>query len=488
MIKSKGENEPSNSSILKFKPPDLIDFMVRRAKVEPLAFCFLIEIRFAECIFLLHQAEKQSRNDLFLASIKFLLPLYASSHAIKYVSMLSDFLIDWFCMSDAEKIIFARGVITRKTKNGRNIFTDRFVEWMMKDMRMWLGKHASMHHHKLVEQVAVTLNERKKKKCLGSKSKKKVDTGQSSSPVKELEINKVFCESLLFAYETNLWGPGDIVFDEKKKASCHEETNSDNWRSNQRPFKSVKGVPLNTDLLFCVSTGTMRASKYFETFLVDGNLNDPKRPEKESEGGVSLKKVETKVAEDEKDFHLEMERVCLLDMLQINDAYTVNEMKQEMKYLNAQLKKVGKKEVKRDTHVYKTPSKASFASCVAKARLELLDMDNDFVEKRKVDIFEKHDMKRMAKEREFSKKVDAELQNSFFCLKGVKEYEEMKNNESSFSFSFRSKEIFENRAASIVMSDESDCEDNNRRKGSNNIDKTRESVGGTKLFAAGGLF
>ena len=107
MIKAKTEeNETLSINDLSFNPPDLIEFMVRRAKMEPLAFCILIEMRFAEVIFLLHQAEKQSRNDLFLASIKFLLPLYASSHAIKYVSIVSDFLVDWHCMSEGERIIF----------------------------------------------------------------------------------------------------------------------------------------------------------------------------------------------------------------------------------------------------------------------------------------------------------------------------------------------------------------------------------------------
>jgi hypothetical protein len=27
--------------------------------------------------------------------------------------------------------------------NGRNIFTDQFVEWMMRDLRRWLGKHVT---------------------------------------------------------------------------------------------------------------------------------------------------------------------------------------------------------------------------------------------------------------------------------------------------------------------------------------------------------
>ena len=221
-VKSKEQSEPSTST-LKFDPSNLIDFMVSRAKEEPLAFCVLIELRFAEVIFLLHQAEKQSRNDLFLASIKFLLPLYASSHAIKYVSMLSDFLIDWHCMSQAEKIIFAKAIITRNIKNGRNLFTDRFVEWMMRDMRMWLGKHASTHHHKLVEQVAVTLNERKKQKSEGAKKKKKDDSAENK--VKGLEINNVFCHSLLFAKDANLWGPGEMVT--KRNKSGKTATDND---------------------------------------------------------------------------------------------------------------------------------------------------------------------------------------------------------------------------------------------------------------------
>ena len=128
MIQTKKEESGEQGANLKFKPCDLVDFMLERAKVEPLAFCILLELRFAEVIFLLHQCEKQNRNDIFLTSMKLLLPFYATSHAIKYVSMVSDFLIDWHLSSDAERIIFAKAILTRKTKNGCTIFTDRFVE------------------------------------------------------------------------------------------------------------------------------------------------------------------------------------------------------------------------------------------------------------------------------------------------------------------------------------------------------------------------
>ena len=388
MIKFKSQTSTGNLNV---QPSDLIDFMVNRSKVEPLAFCILIELCFAEIIFLLHQSEKQSRNDLFLAGIKFLLLLYASSHAIKYVSMISDFLIEWYCMSEAEKIIFARGIITRKTKNGCNIFTDRFVEWMMKDMRMWLGKHSSIHHHKLLEQVAITLNERKKKRE-GAQNRK--PSNSCDRAVCELKINKVFCKSLLFAHDLNLWGPGEIIFNDKKANASNVD---EDRRPMQRPFKSVGGVPLNKDLLFCVSTGSLQANEYFKTYLVEGEWDNPKRSEKESEGGVSLKKINTTLADNEEHFNIEMERVSFLRESDIKDSYTVKETKEEMAYLNTELKKFGEDEVKRDPCVYKTPSKASFACCMSKARLYLLDIDKDFVKKRKIEIFEKYDMQQMAK-------------------------------------------------------------------------------------------
>ena len=489
MIKCKSQEASSTTRDLEVKPSDLIDFMIWRAKAEPLAFCVLIELRFAEIIFLLHQAEKQSRNDLFLAGIKFLLPLYASSHAIKYVSMLSDFLVDWHCMSEAEKIIFAKGVITRKTKNGKNIFTDRFVEWMMKDMRMWLGKHSSLHHHKLVEQVAITLNERKKQKQEGSQNRK---PGDRINPIKEIEINKVFCESLLFAHEYNLWGPGDIIFDEKKNQTAKE---NDNRRPMQRPFKSTKGVPLNKDLLFCISTGSRRLSKYFQTFLVDGKWEDSKRSEKESEGGVLLKKINTTLADDEEGFNIEMERITFLNDLDIKSAYTVKELKEELKFLNNELEKLGKEKVTKDPRKHPGQwNKNSYACCIATARLSLLDADKDFSEKRRTEIWEKHDMRRMSKEREFCKKVNAELNNPFFSFKGIKQYEDMKadnGNDQAFSvFKFRSSAASptnenENENVGnndgIVLSD-SDCDEDSSNK-------ARESIGGTHLFAGmTGLF
>ena len=47
--------------------------------------------------------------------MKSLFPIYASSYAIKYVSIVLEFLIDSYCMSDVEKM-FLQGQYLQKNK------------------------------------------------------------------------------------------------------------------------------------------------------------------------------------------------------------------------------------------------------------------------------------------------------------------------------------------------------------------------------------
>ena len=144
--KSQGETS------INISPVDVIDFMLVRAEKYPNVLCIMIEMRYAEVIFMLQEAEKKRDADMFRTALKLIAPLCASTHATKYVSMITDFLTDWYCASDADKVIFAKAVLTRDTLHGKKIFTDRFVEWMMKDFRVWLGKYSTSHHESLFER------------------------------------------------------------------------------------------------------------------------------------------------------------------------------------------------------------------------------------------------------------------------------------------------------------------------------------------------
>ena len=278
-----------------------------------------------------------------------------------------------------------------------------------------------------------------------------------------------------------MWGPGDVAYvnDSPTKTAGTQEAEGDG-RPMQRPFKSFKGVDLNKELLFCVSIGFDRVKDYFKTYLEDRDWNDPKRSEKESGGGVSLKRLDTTKDADEKAFNVDMKRVLLLDATEIKDSYSVNELKDEMKFLNSELTKAGKEKVVKDNRVHKTYNKAAYAFCVAKARLQLLDNDKEWAEKRKQDLWEKHDMERLKRDRDYNARVENELRNKFFCLQGLKQYDEFKANQdccfyfvNSQSTSIQTNENTNARdeGGTIVFDDDDE-----------NVVRGRVSLGATNLF------
>ena len=106
---------------------DVVNHINERAKDHPIVKCFVDEMRYAEIIFMLQEAEKKSDAQMFISALKLAIPLFAASHATKYVNMATSFLVDWHCMSEADKILFAEFIFTRKTAHGYSVFSDCFV-------------------------------------------------------------------------------------------------------------------------------------------------------------------------------------------------------------------------------------------------------------------------------------------------------------------------------------------------------------------------
>eukprot|EP00978_Attheya_sp_CCMP212_P006182 scaffold13947_cov38-Attheya_sp.AAC.3 len=78
--------------------------------------------------------------------------------------------------------------------NGREIFIDKSVEWMMKDLRSWLGKHMQTNQEALLTWMTLTLNE-KKKAWVGRGQKKASD--HVNGKIKMLADTKVFYSTVL---------------------------------------------------------------------------------------------------------------------------------------------------------------------------------------------------------------------------------------------------------------------------------------------------
>jgi hypothetical protein len=243
---------------------DVVDHMIQRSEQYPIIMVILIEIRYAEVIFMLHQAEKQGDVSKFITAMKYLTPMFTAAHATKYTSMAADFLVEWFCKSDAERIIFAEFIFTRKTKNGSNIYTDRFVEWMMKDIRTWCGNVATSNTSSFLEICALGLKDRVESKLFGAKEFKPKRNKTSKEEARKLKIDHVFCEVLVFCEEANLFGPGPVKHIKKGP--------SKNFERGGRQLGMGEYLPSTNRVYLFTALGSIVFSITSKTFLLTATL------------------------------------------------------------------------------------------------------------------------------------------------------------------------------------------------------------------------
>ena len=63
---------------------DVFEFMKQRAACDPVLCTVYLEVRFAETLFLLHQAEESSDANKYVTALKFATLLFATNHCTKY--------------------------------------------------------------------------------------------------------------------------------------------------------------------------------------------------------------------------------------------------------------------------------------------------------------------------------------------------------------------------------------------------------------------
>ena len=94
------------------------------------------------------------------------------------------------CSSDMETAVWDVFIFTQQTVNGKRIWSDREVEWLMKDIRSWLLKHARPNQEALLTWLALNLVDKKRARMAGGESSKaKTDSGERE----EIAVTRVFC-------------------------------------------------------------------------------------------------------------------------------------------------------------------------------------------------------------------------------------------------------------------------------------------------------
>ena len=119
---------------------NILDYMGERAKKERILLVLLQYLRLVHETELLYIAEKNADIELFLVALKHISLACCVSHSTGYVKLLSYFFVQWTCASPTLKRLYERTILFRKTVNGNNIFSDRLMEWIIRDFRFYVSK------------------------------------------------------------------------------------------------------------------------------------------------------------------------------------------------------------------------------------------------------------------------------------------------------------------------------------------------------------
>ncbi|KAL7525420.1 LOW QUALITY PROTEIN: hypothetical protein ACHAXR_000998, partial [Thalassiosira sp. AJA248-18] len=119
--------------------------MLERAKDCPYRQAVLIELRYAEIPKLMRMSAKIGRRgsvELFLASVRFAVPLWATTHAVDYVRLGADLLTFVYCAPPAVRVLYENEVFTRLTATGKAQPSDQAMEMekSVKHDRRHMGK------------------------------------------------------------------------------------------------------------------------------------------------------------------------------------------------------------------------------------------------------------------------------------------------------------------------------------------------------------
>ena len=268
---------------------NILDYMSERAKKNRILLVLIQYLRLVHETELLYKAEKNADIELFLVALKHISLACCVSHSTGYVKLLSDFFVQWTCASPALKRLYERAILFCKTVNGNNIFSDRLMEWIIRDFRFYVTKKVSGGvdiHLDSVRAVSLQLKQDLNLKAINRKEKM-LTAEKKQKPIHGL--TKVFCETLVYCEDTNLMCPGPVKnlpskpYMKRKNSPAGEANHSE----TDNPLASIEGEPLNIESMFTLSTSLERDQDFNECNHIDTD-DIYKSVQSEKKSGISL--------------------------------------------------------------------------------------------------------------------------------------------------------------------------------------------------------
>ena len=195
--------------------------------------------------------------------------------------------------------------------------------------------------------------------------------------------------------------------------------------------KPGKSIYLNKEMLSLYSTGRKRLESYFDFFLKNGDVNDPKRGEKE----ISLSAIDPIMSASDKRDELDLERAIKTDPNIISNNYNTAELKDEIKLLNETILGLL---TAMDNPPEFNPSrtggkkKAELVAQVVILRSHLIRLNSNWQSERKQEIQARLDLRQTNQSSAMRDDMTKELENSIYSLDEATAKDESIENSTEF--------------------------------------------------------
>mmetsp|Transcript_28213 Transcript_28213/g.62819 ORF Transcript_28213/g.62819 Transcript_28213/m.62819 type:complete len:1114 (+) Transcript_28213:276-3617(+) len=378
----------------KITPVQVVDYMIKCAEKSPLRMAFLIELRYSEVIDMMDDAIRQCDGDEYAAAMKISASLFFAGHSTKYAVIISEFVVWWYCASDAARLLYAKGMMTRKTQHGDYKPTDEYFEWFQKDIRSFLGKFMRVNTETDLAEVCATMEERidiRDRFSVGTKERVKTN---------RLIVSESFCQSYIYCENLCLW-----EWDEQVQAHWPGKYDKGTTPIPDYEFTSACGdhTECNTDVLFAASTGLQRFMAYLLEFKIRGELFQPERPET----SVSLDFIHPLTSQKDERHKKEIRRCASTTTKTLDADYTSDELKDQLILANPLLTDAEKVAAPSDAR------KSDYVSAVKRARQLVIKADDTWAKTQKEAAEKKYSEWKKKKCETLARDMKAELATDF---------------------------------------------------------------------------
>jgi hypothetical protein len=362
---------------------DVFSFMQEEAQKSPVAQSVYNEIRFAEVIFLLQLAEEKQNAEMFVTGLKFASLLYTTAHATKYTEIAADFIVWWRCASDADKVIFENIIMARQTPKGKSIYTDRFVEWMVRDFREGIGKHYRRGTDAAIMRRAHLMELHKEFQQALQKSNDDNDPAQSSRK----RVAESFCYTFVYLIQQKLWNTDEAVTTPMMRRSIKPELSN-----------------ITVDMIDLPVTGERR----MDSFIHINNVEDEPQ-DKEKRISACLKVIQsTSEAQTDNDKR-DLDRCISTTDTYVMDSYSKNEL---VAVYGTIKEKLGDNAPK----VNGKKNKIDYATAICTARKKFIEQDAQWEIEERRRVQEEIDRRDADQVASIERRMDAIKKHLFFYL------------------------------------------------------------------------